>query len=57
MKVINKAHILSIKKKKFKVCDTGKTKKRFSTDTTYTIYNTEVGKDNQVPLWLIGFLY
>ncbi len=44
-------------KEKFKVCDTGKTKKRFSTDTTYTIYNTEVGKDNQVPLWLIGFLY
>ena len=44
-------------KEKFKVCDTGKTKKRFSTDTTYTIYNTEVGKDYQVPLWLIGFLY
>lgn len=44
-------------KEKFKVCDTGKTKKRFSTDTTYTIYNTEVGKDNQVPLWLMGFLY
>ena len=44
-------------KEKFKVCDIGKTKKRFSTDTTYTIYNTEVGKDNQVPLWLIGFLY
>ena len=44
-------------KEKFKVCDTRKTKKRFSSDTTYTIYNTEVGKDNQVPLWLIGFLY
>ncbi len=44
-------------KEKCKVCDTGKTKRRFSTDTTYTIYNTEVGKDNQVPLWLIGFLY
>ncbi len=44
-------------KEKFKVCDTGKAKKRFSSDTTYTIYNTEVGKDNQVPLWLMGFLY
>lgn len=44
-------------KEKFKVCDTGKSKKRFSSDTTYTIYNTEVGKDNQVPLWLMGFLY
>ncbi|WP_314698078.1 ATP-binding protein [uncultured Prevotella sp.] len=44
-------------KEKFKVCDTGKTKKRFSSDTTYTTYNTEVGKDNQIPLWLIGFLY
>ncbi|AKU68912.1 ATP-binding protein [Prevotella fusca] len=44
-------------KEKFKVCDTGKTKKRFSSDTTYTIYNTEVGKENQVPLWLMGFLY
>ena len=44
-------------KEKFKVCNTGKTKKRFSSDTTYTTYNTEVGKDNQIPLWLIGFLY
>lgn len=44
-------------KEKFKVCDTGKTKKRFSSDTTYTTYNTEVGKANQIPLWLIGFLY
>lgn len=44
-------------KEKFKVCDTSKTKKRFSSDTTYTTYNTEVGKDNQIPLWLIGFLY
>lgn len=44
-------------KEKFKVCDTGKAKKRFSSDTTYTIYNTEVEKDNQVPLWLMGFLY
>ena len=44
-------------KDKFKVCDTGKNKKRFSNDTTYIIYNTEVGKDNQVPLWLMGFLY
>lgn len=26
-------------------------------DTIYARYNTEVGKDNMIPLWLLGFLY
>ncbi len=43
---------------KFRVCDaeaSGKT--RNSPDTIYARYNTEIGKDNQIPLWLLGFLY
>ena len=44
-------------KEKFKVYDAGKPKMRFNSDTTYTVYNTEVGKGRQVPLWLMGFLY
>ena len=30
---------------------------RMNPDTIYARYNTEVGKDNQIPLWLFGFLY
>src|SRR5574344_981720 len=40
---------------KFRVCDaeaSGKT--RNSPDTIYARYNTEIGKDNQIPLWLLG---
>ena len=44
-------------KEKFKVYDAGKPKMRFNSDTTYTVYNAEVGKGKQVPLWLMGFLY
>ena len=44
-------------KHKVKICDAGNNKIRFSNDTIYAKYNTEVGKDNQVPLWLMGFLY
>ena len=44
-------------KHKFKVCDAKNNKIRFSNDTIYAKYNTEVGKGNQVPLWLMGFLY
>ena len=43
---------------KFRVCDaeaSGKT--RNSPDTIYARYNTEIGKDNQIPLWRLGFLY
>ena len=44
-------------KHKVKICDAGNNKIRFSNDTIYAKYNTEVGKGNQVPLWLMGFLY
>jgi hypothetical protein len=45
-------------KLKFRVCDAGiQSKMRCSSDIIYTRYNTEVGKDNQIPLWLLGFLY
>lgn len=44
-------------KRKFRVCDADNTKIRYNDDTTYARYNTEVGKGNQLPLWLLGFLY
>ena len=44
--------------KKFRICDaTSKNKIRMTTDTYYVRYNTEVGYGNQIPLWLLGFLY
>ncbi|MBQ9637118.1 MAG: ATP-binding protein [Prevotella sp.] len=44
--------------KKFCICDAaGEQKPRQNADTIYARYNTEVGKDNLVPLWLLGFLY
>ena len=43
---------------KFRICDAhGTGKVRYNTDTIYARYNTEVGKDNKMPLWLFGFLY
>ncbi|MBO4485969.1 MAG: ATP-binding protein [Prevotella sp.] len=44
--------------KRFRICDAkndGKIRK--TPDTYYARYNTEVGHDNQLPLWLLGFLY
>jgi len=45
-------------KRKFRVMD-AKTvgKLRYSNDIIYARYNTEIGKENQIPLWLFGFLY
>ncbi|ALO48392.1 ATP-binding protein [Hoylesella enoeca] len=44
--------------KKFKICNAlGNGKIRLSSDTIYARYNTEIGLDNQIPLWLFGFLY
>ena len=43
---------------KFHICDAAKTcKMKLRPDTIYARYNTEVGKGNQIPLWLLGFLY
>ncbi len=43
---------------KFRVCDaTAMGKIKHLSDTIYARYNTEIGIDNQIPLWLLGFLY
>ena len=45
-------------KQKFKICNAlEQEKKRYRQDTIYARFNTEVGRDNQIPLWLLGFLY
>lgn len=44
--------------RKFKICDAcSHSKTRTSQDVIYARYNTEVGKDNHIPLWLFGFLF
>ena len=45
-------------KLKFRIVD-AKTpgKMRMSPDVIYARYNTEIGVGNQIPLWLLGFLY
>ena len=44
--------------KKFRICDAEKNSKiRVNPDTIYVRYNTEIGHDNMIPLWLLGFLY
>lgn len=45
-------------KLKFRVCDAlGNNKIRYASDIIYARYNTEIGRDNKIPLWLLGFLY
>ncbi len=44
-------------KHKFRICDAANKKVRYNNDTIYARYNTEVGADNKIPLWLFGFLY
>ncbi|WP_314789197.1 ATP-binding protein [Prevotella nigrescens] len=43
--------------KKFRICDAENVKMRLNNETIYARYNTEIGKDNKIPLWLFGFLY
>ncbi|MCH4147255.1 MAG: AAA family ATPase [Prevotella sp.] len=44
--------------KKFRICDAqSEHKVRYNPDIIYARYNTEIGKDNRIPLWLLGFLY
>ena len=52
-----KGHYIIDNKLKLRVCDAENSKMRYSPDTIYARYNTEVGKDNRIPLWLFGFLY
>ncbi len=43
---------------KFRICDANTlNKNRISSDVIYARYNTEIGKGNLIPLWLLGFLY
>ena len=43
---------------KFRIVDAkSPTKLRMQSDVIYARYNTEIGKDNMIPLWLLGFLY
>lgn len=45
-------------KYKLRICNAqAEGKQRFASDTIYARYNTEVGKDNKIPIWLFGFLY
>lgn len=44
--------------KKFRICNAaGNGRLRINPDIYYAKYNTEIGKGNQIPLWLFGFLY
>ena len=44
--------------RRFRVCNADSDRKaRYNADITYVRYNTEVGKDNLIPLWLLGFIY
>ena len=44
-------------KLKFRICDADSYRIRYQMDGIYARYNTEIGKENQIPLWLLGFLY
>ena len=45
-------------KLRFRICDATKNSNmRINKETRYARYNTEVGFDNHIPLWLFGFLY
>ena len=44
--------------RKFKVCPADDNQKaRYTPDTIYARYGTEIGQDNRIPLWLFGFVY
>ena len=55
----SKDHYFTIdRNRKFKITNAlSEHKQRCNPDTIYARYNTEVGKDNLIPLWLLGFLY
>ena len=45
-------------KLRFRVCNAElHNRMKGGQDIIYARYNTEVGKDNLIPLWLLGFLY
>ena len=43
---------------KFRIVDAAQTSRlRNSTDTIYAVYNTTIGKEDHIPLWIFGMLY
>ena len=51
-------HFIVDEKLKFRIVDAkAPSKQRFQSDIIYARYNTEIGHGNQIPLWLLGFLY
>ena len=42
---------------KFVICDASTRNPHYAPDTIYARYNTEIGKGNLIPLWLLGVLY
>ena len=40
----------------FKICPEG-TKIKNNPDVTYALHKAEIGRGNQIPLWMFGFLY
>ncbi len=52
------SYYLVDEKLKFRICDANAPNKmRYANDIIYARYNTEIGSGNQIPLWLLGFLY
>lgn len=44
--------------RRFRIVDARNDRKvRYLDDAVFARYNTEVGRDNKIPLWLLGFLY
>lgn len=44
--------------KRYRICDAETDyKPRHSSEITYARYNTELGRENLIPLWIFGFLY
>ncbi|MCI6160096.1 MAG: AAA family ATPase [Prevotellaceae bacterium] len=51
-------HYIVDESKHFRICNAESDNKiKNNSSTIYARYNTEVGKGNQIPLWLLGFLY
>jgi hypothetical protein len=45
-------------KLKFRIIDAQQMQRmKIQSDVIYARYNTEIGRGNQIPLWLLGFLY
>ena len=58
IQIARECSFLVDEKLKFRIIDAkSPIKLRMASDVIYARYNTEIGKGNQIPLWLFGFLY